>query len=169
MQSPCPGKKLLLGPDCALFPLGFSSTGCLVDFLNCPRLPEPPSGGSGLSLPNLSLSPCLCPGSPPGGGGSLMGRHQVGGGLCWGCGHQWGTALQGLAMGFPAGRQRGGPQEGCQPMVTPHLGKPHLPLTGSSIPPCPWGSESFPWVPGNRSGGTEFSINLISASCSPHP
>lgn len=40
-----------------------------------------------------------------------MGRHQVGGGLCWGCGHQWGTAQQGLATGSPVGRQRGGPHK----------------------------------------------------------
>lgn len=127
---------------------------------------------SGASLwgfpPNPSLSPCLCPGSPPGEGQSGW---ETPGGVGFGALGLWasvGSSLQGLATAFPVGRQRGGLCKTVSLWSHP-IWEATLPLPGSSIPPCPWGSESFAWVPGGCSGGAELSINLISASCSPHP
>lgn len=96
-----------------------------------------------------------------------MGRHQVGGGLCWGCGHQWGTAQQGLAMGSPVGRQRGAPIRLSACGLTPS-GEATLASARVQHSTLPLGLRVLARVCLGAAEALELSINLISASRAHH-
>lgn len=95
---------------CILFPFDFSSTACLVDLSMALGPLSLPLGVLSFLPPNPFLLPSFPPsgpGSPPGGAGSLMGRQEVGRGLCWDTG-------QTVGLWTPLGDSRQG-----QEVVTP--------------------------------------------------
>lgn len=88
--------------------------------------------------------------------------------MCWGCGHQWGQPSRDWQRALLLGDREGGPIRLSACGLT-HLGRPHLPRPSGPAFHLALGAQSpLPRVPGGA-GGAELSINLISASCSPHP